>query len=188
MPDKKPYWKLFASAFSISAVTFGGGYVIVPIMQRRFVEKYKWIEKDEMLELVAIAQSSPGAIAINCATLVGHQVAGFRGALCSLLGTALPPLIILSAVSFFYSLLQNNIFVAAAMKGMQAGIAAIIADVVFDMAKVYFKKDKLPSLLIMLLAFTATWFFGVNVAYIILASALFGVFMTLIQRKKGESR
>lgn len=186
MKNKNIYWKLFSSTFTLSAFTFGGGYVIVPLMKKKFADQMGWISEDEMLELVAIGQSSPGAIAINAAVLVGWRVAGLPGALCGLVGTALPPLIILSLVCFFYNYIRDNRYVAAAMKGMQAGIAAVIANVVFSMAAPYFKKEKLPYLPVMVAAFAATWFFDVNVAIIIIAcGALGALFSVISNRRKG---
>ena len=90
------YRKLFCSTFYLSAFTFGGGYVIIPLMRKKFVEQLHWIDEEEMMDLTAIAQSSPGAIAVNASILVGYRVAGVPGALVTVLGTVLPPLIILS--------------------------------------------------------------------------------------------
>ena len=90
--DVKTYWKLFSSTFCLSAFTFGGGYIIIPLMRKKFVEELHWIEEQEMLDLSAIAQSSPGAIAVNAAILVGYRIAGIPGALVTICGTILPPL------------------------------------------------------------------------------------------------
>lgn len=186
MKEKKPYLQLFFTMLSLSAFTFGGGYVIVPLMKKRVVEKHGWISEDEMLELVAIGQSSPGAIAINSATLVGYRTAGFPGALCCLFGTIIPPLVILSIVSVFYGFIRDNRYVSAAMKGMQAGIAAVIADVVFGMARPFFEKNRLPSLAVAAGAFAAAWFFNVNVAIIIVVCGTLGAALTIISsRRKG---
>ena len=101
--------KLFWSTFGISAFTFGGGYVIIPLMQKTFVGKLKWIENNEMLDLTAIAQSSPGPIAVNAAILVGYKTAGKTGALISTAGAVLPPLIIISIISLFYQALDPEL-------------------------------------------------------------------------------
>ena len=95
------YKKLFFSTFKLSACTFGGGFVIIPLMRKKFVEELGWIEEDEMMDLTAIAQSSPGAIAVNASILVGYHVAGFPGAMLTVLGTILPPLMIISIISMF---------------------------------------------------------------------------------------
>ena len=131
MRDKKRiYRKLFTSTFYLSAFTFGGGYVIIPLMKKKFVDDLQWIEKDEMLNFAAIAQSSPGAVAVNAAILLGYRIAGIPGALVTILGTVLPPLLILSVISFFYAAFRDNAVVNAVLKGMQAGVTAVIADVV----------------------------------------------------------
>jgi len=124
------YLTLFFSTFSLSAFTFGGGYVIVPLMKKRFVDRLHWLEEEEMLNLITLAQSSPGAVAVNASVLVGRRIAGLPGMLIATLGTVLPPFIILSVVSLFYTAFRDNAVVNAVLKGMQAGVAAVIADVV----------------------------------------------------------
>jgi chromate transporter len=181
----KLLWKLFKTTFILSAFTFGGGYVIVPLMKKTFTDGLGWLSEEEMLELVSIGQSSPGAIAINSAVLVGYRMAGFSGALCGLAGTTLPPLIILSIVSAIYSYVRDNAYVNALMKGMQAGIAAVIADVVSGMAAGIIRTGSVFHMLIMACAFVATWFFNVNVAVIILISAALGAAYALYPRRKG---
>ena len=106
--DIKFYWTLFRSTFSLSAFTVGGGFVIVPLMKQKFVDGLHWIDEDEMLDIAAIAQSAPGAIAINAAILVGYRLAGIVGALVTILGTILPPLLLLSVISVFYQAFQDN--------------------------------------------------------------------------------
>ena len=99
---KEVLLKLFVSTLYLSAFTFGGGYVIVTLMKKKFVDEYHWIEEDEMLDLVAIAQSSPGAIAVNGAIVVGYKLAGVAGALVAIVGTVIPPFLIISAVSVLH--------------------------------------------------------------------------------------
>lgn len=181
------YWKLFTSTFYISAFTFGGGYVIIPLLRKKFVEDLRWIEEEEMLDLSAIAQSSPGAIAVNAAILVGYRVAGIPGALVTILGTVLPPLIILSVISLFYQWFSTNRWVAALLKGMQSGVAAVIADVVISMGGDVVKSKSALSVSIMLLAFCATWFFNVNVVYVILVCGLIGLVTALYREKKKKT-
>lgn len=120
-PTGKLLWQLFAGTFYISAFTFGGGFVIITFMKRKFVDEHHWIDGQEMLDLTALAQSAPGAIAVNAAILVGWRVAGFVGMLVAVLGTILPPMLILSVISFFYAAFASNEYVALVLKGMQAG-------------------------------------------------------------------
>lgn len=181
----KLYWKLFTATFLLSAFTFGGGYVIVPLMKGRFVDDLHWLAEQEMLDLTAIAQSAPGPIAVNASILVGWRVAGPLGSAVAILGTVLPPLIILSVLSLFYAAFRSNRVVAALLKGMQAGVAAVIASVVCDMAGNILKEKKLLPDLIMAAAFLATWFFGVNVAWIILVCALTGIIYTFRHNRRG---
>lgn len=167
--------KLFTSTFYLSAFTFGGGYVIVPLMRRRFVDDLHWIEEREMLDLTAIAQSAPGPIAVNAAILLGWRVAGPLGALVSILGTVLPPFLILSVVSLFYAAFRSNPVVAALLKGMQAGVAAVIASVVVDMAGDILKQKRVLPTLIMAAAFLVTLLCDINVVWIILTCAVVGI-------------
>ena len=119
--------KIFISTLYLSAFTFGGGYVIVTLMKKKFVDKYHWIEENEMLDLVAIAQSSPGAIAVNGAIVVGYKLAGMTGALTAILATIIPPFVIISLISVFYSAFRSNQAVSEILTGMQAGVGAVIA-------------------------------------------------------------
>lgn len=182
--------KLFFSTLYISAFTFGGGFVIVTFMKRKFVDELHWIDEKEMLDLTALAQSSPGAIAVNAAILVGWRVAGFAGMLVAVLGTILPPMVILSIVSMFYTLFSTNIYVAMVLKGMQAGVAAVIIDVVCGLGgNVLREKDPL-GIALMAAAFCATFFFKVNVIYSILAAAVIGAgkAVVLARRAKGAGK
>ncbi len=173
----KTYLKLFASTFSLSAFTFGGGYVIVPLMQKRFVDTLHWIDEEEMLDLVAISQSSPGPIAVNASVIIGYRIGGILGAIISLLGTVLPPLITISIISIAYSAFCENEYVAAVLRGMQAGVAAVICDVVYGMAAGIFKKKNAFSIAIMLLSFAAAYFLNINVVFVILACAVIGLIL-----------
>ena len=181
-------FKLFTSMFYISSFTFGGGFVIVNFMKRRFVDDLHWIDEQEMLDFTALAQSSPGAIAVNAAILVGWKVAGFAGMLAAVLGTILPPMIILSVISFFYTVFASNPFAAMALKGMQAGAAAIILDVVCDLGSHVLKERSPFHIVIMLLAFIAVFFANINIIFIILAAAAAGILSDLLTRKRRRSK
>ena len=167
--------KLFFSTLYISTFTFGGGFVIITFMKKKFVDELHWIDENEMLDLAALAQSSPGAIAVNAAILVGWRMAGFAGMLVAIIGTILPPMMILSVISFFYAAFASNVYVALVLKGMQAGVAAVILDVVCELGFKVLKERSAVHLLIMAAAFAATFFWGVNVIFIILAAAFAGI-------------
>ena len=174
----KKYLKLFTSTFQLSACTFGGGFVIIPLMRKKFVEDLGWIEEQEMMDLTAIAQSSPGAIAVNASILVGYHVAGISGALLTVLGTVLPPLIIISVISFFYQQFRDNVFVNMAMTGMLAGVAAVICDVVINMAKSILEHKRVIPVLVLVGSFVAVRFFDVNIMVVILVCGMIGAWET----------
>lgn len=173
--DSKVLWKLFLSTLYISAFTFGGGFVIITFMKRKFVDEFHWIDENEMLDLAALAQSSPGAIAVNAAILVGWRVAGAPGMAVAVLGTILPPMAILAVISLFYEAFAANHYVALALKGMQAGVAAVIIDVVCRLGGNVWKERSVVSCLIMAGVFVASFFFGVNVILLILAAGAIGI-------------
>ncbi|MFR5601236.1 MAG: chromate transporter [Lachnospiraceae bacterium] len=175
MKKSRLLMKLFWSTLYISAFTFGGGFVIVTFMKKKFVDQFHWISEEEMLDLTALAQSSPGAIAVNAAILVGWRVAGFPGMVTAVLGTILPPMVILSVISFFYAAFASSRYVALLLKGMQAGVAAVILDVVWSLGKNVVKERSLVQILVMAAAFIATVVYQVNVIYIILAAAAVGI-------------
>lgn len=176
---------LFFSTLYISAFTFGGGYVIVTFMKRKFVDELHWIDEQEMLDMTALAQSSPGAIAVNAAILVGWHVEGLAGMIVAVVGTIIPPMVILSVISFFYAAFATNPYVALVLKGMQAGVAAVILDVVWGLGGNVVKTRSALYIGLMILAFVANYFLGVNVILIILAAAAFGVVRALVQRGKA---
>lgn len=186
--DKKQILcKLFLTTLNISAFTFGGGFVIITFMKRKFVDGLHWIDEQEMLDLAALAQSSPGAIAVNAAILVGWRVAGFSGMLVAMIGTILPPMIILSFLSFFYAAFAANRYAALVLKGMQAGVAAVILDVVCGLGMNVLHEKSFLSIVVMAAAFIASFFFKVNVIYIILAAALVGAAREVLRHKKEQS-
>lgn len=166
---------LFFSTLYISAFTFGGGYVIVTFMKRKFVDELHWIDEQEMLDMTALAQSSPGAIAVNAAILVGWRVEGLPGMAVAVLGSILPPMVILSAISFVYQAFAANPYVALVLKGMQAGVAAVILDVVCDLGSDVLKTRSSLLIGLMVAAFVASSLLQVNVILIILAATAFGV-------------
>ena len=166
--------KLFLSSFLISAVTFGGGYVIVTFFKKKYVDEYKWIDEKEMLDLIAIAQASPGAIAVNGAIITGYKICGVLGAAVAVLATILPPFIIIAAVSAAYNAFKDN-------------RVAVIASVSYDMAVDVFKEKSPSSIIIMAGAFAASCFFNVNAVYIVLACIAIGICKALWQRRRKKN-
>ena len=190
---RKKYATIFFTCLYLSLFTFGGGLVIVPMMRKKFVDDLKWLEEKEMMDLTAIAQSSPGAIVVNAAILLGYKIGGVFGSLLAILGTIIPPMTIIAVVSVFYELLRPNAVVNAVLSGMQAGVAAVICDVVVSMFLGEAKGKKILPIVIMLLSFSLTYFLKVNVVYIILACILWSVAVFFVRRArekkpKGETK
>ena len=178
--------KLFFASLYLSTFTFGGGYVIVTLLKEKFVDQYHWIDEEEMLDLVAIAQSSPGAIAVNGAIVVGYKLGGIPGMLLSVLGAIIPPMVILSLISLFYDAFCSNYYIAALLKGMTAGVGAVIISVVYDMGKNVAKSKDWVNVIIMVISFCVSYFLKVNIIYIILIVAVFGFARTLV--KEGSKK
>ena len=171
----------------ISSFTFGGGFVIVSIMKKKFVDELHLIDEDEMLDYVAISQSSPGAIAVNCAILVGRKIAGFVGMLVAVAGTILPPIVILTVISLFYNAFATNTYVSMVLRGMSAGVAAVVIDVAVSLCIKETGKKNILNIILMVAAFIAAFRFKVNVIYIILVAAMIGLIGALINRREKKN-
>ena len=176
MKDKRRLLlELFTSTLYLSAFTFGGGYVIVSLLKERFVDQLHYIDEKEMLDLVAIAQSAPGAIAVNGAIVLGYKMAGILGIIVCVIGTIIPPIIIISVISLCYEAFSTNYYIQIALQVMRAGVAAIILDVVVDLAKDVFKTKNMINIVLMLGAFIATCFFNVGAITIIIFFIVLGL-------------
>jgi len=184
---KDIYKKLFFSTFTLSLFTFGGGYVIISLMKKKFVDEFKWIEEKEMLDIFAISQSSPGVIAINASLLIGYRVAGFPGAFITLFGTVLPPLIVISIISFFYSTFRDSTIVQYVLLGMRSAVAAVITDVVIKLAKNVADEKSALSILIMTGALVASLFFQTNIIFIILVGGTLGFIRAFYYERKKKA-
>ncbi len=185
--NKKILSNIFLSTLYLSSFTFGGGYVIVTLLKKKFVDELHWIDQQEMLDLVAIAQSSPGAIAVNGAIVVGYKLARLPGVICAVLGAVIPPFVILTVISFFYTAFKENFIIQAMLNGMTAGVGAVILSVVYDMGGDVVK-GKDPLLIILMTAsFIAAYFYHVNVIFIILAATLTGIGKTIIRKLRNEA-
>jgi chromate transporter len=171
----KLYLTLFFTMLKISAFTFGGGFVMISFIKKEFVEKRKWLTEQEMLNYTAIAQSSPGAVVINTSFLVGYHIGGVLGAAVTALAAALPPLVIISIISLFYNAIRDNLIVGYVLMGMQAGVAAVLCDVMMSLSASVWKESKIFALIIMVAAFACIGFLSINVIFVILACAAAGI-------------
>lgn len=174
---------LFKETFIISATTFGGGAVIISMLQKAFVERLKWIDEDEMMDLIAIAQSCPGVMAVNSSIIIGYRIAGVPGALLTVLGTVTPPMIILTIISMFYVQFRSNRIVALVLKGMQAGVIAVLMSVSVSMTSNVLKEKSMLNYILLAGACIAVIGFGTDVILAILGCGIIGGICTWIQMK-----
>lgn len=185
----KILWQLFRATFTLSAFTFGGGFVIVSLMKKKFVEELGWLEENEMLDITAIAQSSPGPIPINASVILGYRMAGLTGTIVAILGTSLPPMLIISLISVFYTQFRENQVIATALQVMRAGVAAVIFDVVVNLAKNVCKTKRVLYIGLMILSFIATAVLGLNAMAVVLTCLCMGIIdvvIPIVQKKESK--
>ncbi len=178
--------KLFFSTLYLSTFTFGGGYVIVSLMKNKFVDELHWIDETEMMDLISIAQSSPGAVAVNGAIVVGYKLCGLAGAGLAILGAIIPPFVIISVISGFYTLFQSNPVIQSLLTGMRAGVGAVIVSVVWDMGFGVVKGKQFLPIVIMISAFIANYYFKINIIFIIFICIVFSVCKTVLDCGKEK--
>lgn len=182
----KRLWQLFLTFFKIGGFTFGGGYAMIPLIQKETVENHGWITDDDILEIIAIAESTPGPIAINSATFVGYRTAGVLGAMCATLGVVLPSFVVILAISYVLRQFQEIKAVQYAFNGIRAGVLALLFKALWTMYK---KSPKgWVSYVVMAGAFLLTAFVKVNVFYVIIGCAVFGLVTSLLMKKKEAEK
>ncbi len=177
----KELWKLFSTFFKIGAFTFGGGYAMIPLIQRETVETRKWITDEDILDIIAIAESTPGPIAINSATFVGCKVAGVAGALCATLGVILPSFVIILIVAALLDAFQSLKAVQYAFFGIRAGVLALVLKAFWNM----FKKcpKNVFSYCVAAGAFVLAAILKLNVLLVILCCAAAGLIHAFVTAK-----
>lgn len=191
LSKKETLWILFKTMFILSACTFGGGFVIVSLMKKKYVEELKWLDEDEMLDITAITQSSPGPLPVNASVIIGYRMCGIAGSLAAVLGAILPPMIIISLICVFYNQFRTNKYIAIALQVMRAGVAAVIFDVVINLAKNVCKTRRFLYIAMMIISFVCTYLFGVSAMLIILVCLGIGIIdlcINLFAKKKGETK
>lgn len=174
---KNIFWELFITFFKIGAFTFGGGYAMIPLIQEETVTKKKWISDEDILDVVAIAESTPGPISLNTSTFVGYRTAGFFGAFCATLGVVLPSFGIIVGISFVLRQFENLEIVKYAFWGIRAGVLALIIKGLISMYKSCPKN--VFSYIIMAAAFVAVAFFNINVIYMTIICAVAGIIYSI---------
>ena len=179
---RKRYTQLFLTFLKIGAFTFGGGYAMIPMIQKEAVAKRHWIKDEDILDIVAIAESTPGPIAVNSATFVGYETAGFWGAFFATLGVMLPSFVIISAIACVLRQFERLRVVQYAFFGIRAGVLALIIKALVSMYQQCSKN--LLSCIIMAASFAAAVFFKVNVLLIIACCAAAGLVSALAEGRR----
>jgi chromate transporter len=177
-------WQVFITFFKIGAFTFGGGYAMVPLIQREASEKHGWVTDEDILDIVAIAESTPGPIAINSATFVGYRACGVLGSVAATLGVVLPSFIIILTISGILRQFQENVYVQYAFRGIRAGVLALILKAMWGMYKKC--KKNVPAYIVMVTAFALVAFVKVTVLWVIGGCAVFGIVTFFVMEKEDN--
>lgn len=183
----KELWQMFVIFFKIGAFTIGGGMAMIPVIQREIVEKQKWMDDTEIVDVFAIVQSLPGVIAINSSIFLGYRLSGILGGIVAALGVTLPSLIIILAIFFLFPAIAGNAYVQKAFAGVRAGLVAIIAVTVFKLAKPAIRDAM--GIAVAAVSFVAITFLKVDIVIVIVASGLIGFayygFKARLDARKG---
>jgi chromate transporter len=177
------YFTLFWTFLKIGLFTFGGGYAMIPLIQRFAVDKYQWITEEEYMDIITIAESTPGPIAVNSATFIGHKVKGIRGSIAANIGLAIPSITIIVLIATFFMQFRENIHVQYTFRGVSIGVAVLIINAALRM---YRKLDKnLLSFLLMALGFFLLLFDLISVIYVIIIGGAVGIIVQVL-KVRGE--
>lgn len=177
----KELFKMFLTFFKIGSFTFGGGYAMIPLIEREVVDNNKWISKDEFIDIIAISQSFPGARAINSCTFIGYKIGGIAGGILGLLGVALPSFLIILLIALAFSKFRDMYIVELIFNGINAAVPLLILVGVNSLAQVLPKTA--TNIIIVIITVLLSVFLNVSPVYIILLSAVYGIF---INRKEAE--
>lgn len=165
-------WTLFNTFLRIGLFTIGGGYAMIPLIEQKVVDEHRWMTRDDLLDLIAVAQSCPGIFAVNIGIFVGYKLRGIRGALITTLGTVLPSFIIILSIALLFQQFRDNIYVERAFKGIRPAVVALIAAPVFRMARM--AKINRYNVWIPVVAALLIWLMGVSPIYVILVAGIGG--------------
>ena len=183
--NNKLYWESFRTFFKIGMFTLGGGYAMIPIIEEEVVNRHKWVNKEEMLDLIAIAQSCPGVFAINISIFVGYKLRKVRGAIATALGTALPSFLIILAIAMFFHQFEDNRVIAAMFRGIRPAVVALIAVPTFNLAKS--AQLNWFTVWIPIVSALAIWLMGVSPIWIIIAAGIGGFLWGKLRELTVES-
>lgn len=178
--------KLFTAFLKIGMFTFGGGYAMIPLIQKEAVDKNKWVSNDDILDIIAISESTPGPISVNAATFIGYRVAGFWGAFVSTFGLVLPSFLIIYIISFVFDLFKTNEIFGYAFFGIRAGVLALIINALVKMYKQVNKS--ILSYFIIVLSFVLSTFTNINVIFVIILCGILGLLSSIKATERRDEK
>ena len=176
--------KLFTTFFKIGLFCFGGGFAMIPLIQREVIERHKWIDERDFLDMLVLAQSTPGPIAVNTAVFMGYKMAGTMGAIAATLGTVLPSFIVILLLALFFAEVRDNRYVDAAFRAMRPAVVALIVAPLIGLVK----GMKWYLMAVAAVVAIAVWYFGFSPAYLIGLSLVVGVVVAVVNGRKGAKR
>ena len=179
-------WQLFSAFFRIGLLTFGGGYAMLPMLQREVVDKYHWVSEEDVLDCYAIGQCTPGVIAVNTATFVGYRQAKVAGAFVATAGVVCPSFLIITIIAMLLRQFADYPVVIHAFDGIRVAVAVLVVMAVVKLFKSGIKNTL--GLIVMLLSFLLTVIFGLSPVWIVLGCVVGGVIMALLQKRKEAQR
>ncbi len=176
------WWRLFTSFFKIGVFTFGGGYAMIPLIEREIIDRRGWVERQQFLELLTLAQSAPGPISLNTSVFVGYRLDGYRGAVASILGVVIPSFVIILLIALFFTEIRHNRVVEAAFKGMRPAVVALIVAPILGLTRgMGFRR-----ILLALVAAAVVWRLGVSPIWCIVLGAVGGILWTFYHCKREK--
>lgn len=181
----KKKWQLFISFFKIGAFTIGGGYAMIPLMQREIVEKKRWLDDEEVLNMVAISESTPGVLAVNFATYVGYKVAGLLGSIIATISVVIPSFIMILLISLFLNAFSSNQTIQSFLLGIKSAVVILLLMAVIKLLKI--NKFSLFNLMMMSLSLILIFTFKISVFYLLIGGAIIGIIYGVI-KTKGEMK
>ena len=176
--------KLFTTFFKIGLFTFGGGFAMIPLIQREVIEKHKWIDEKDFLDMLVLAQSTPGPIAVNTSVFVGYKLAGVAGAVMATLGTVLPSFIVILLLALFFAEVRENRYVDAAFRAMRPAVVALIVAPLIGLVK----GMRWYLISVSAVVALAVWYLGFSPAYLIGLSLVVGIVVAVVNGRKGAKR
>lgn len=176
--------KLFTTFFKIGLFSFGGGFAMIPLIQREVIEKHKWIDEKDFLDMLVLAQSTPGPIAVNTSVFVGYKMAGVAGAIMATLGTVLPSFMVILLLALFFAEVRENRYVDAAFRAMRPAVVALIVAPLIGLVK----GMKWYMMAVAAAVAIAVWYFGFSPAYLIAIALVGGVVVAVVNGRKGAKK